>query len=181
MMSTLHYTNSLSWNGIVIVHRDNSTRIDRCSSRTHYPASGPSSVHCGAAANINFIVDCFDPIGLEPIIYHTHGEHTNYYTTDAVLIYHEKTYLSFNVHQMRIDKFSVISATVQYRVSKLRVTAKAVAPDTIDPRKGKIKSNALSIAINVPSFPNCRITNVCIALLAASILMIELALSFFPR
>jgi hypothetical protein len=46
-------------------------------------------VHCGAAANINFIVDCFDPIGIEPTIYHTHGEH-NYYTIDAILIFYEK-------------------------------------------------------------------------------------------
>ena len=90
MMSTLHYTSTLSLDGIVIVHRDNSTRKDRCYSLTHYPASGSSSVHCVEAAYINFIVDCFDPIELEPTIYHTHGEHTNYYTTDAVLIYYEK-------------------------------------------------------------------------------------------
>ena len=90
MMSTLHYTSTLSLDGIVIVHRDNCTRIDRCSSLTHYPAPGPSSVHCGEAANFNFIVDCFDIIGLEPTIYHTHGEYTNYYTTDAVIIYYEK-------------------------------------------------------------------------------------------
>ena len=56
-------------------------------------SSGPSSVHCGEAANINFIVDCFDPIGLQPAIYHTHGEYTNYYTTDAVLIYYETNLL----------------------------------------------------------------------------------------
>jgi len=47
-------------------------------------------VHSGEAEYINFILVDFDPIGLEPTIYHTHGEYTNYYTTDAVHIFYEK-------------------------------------------------------------------------------------------
>jgi hypothetical protein len=52
---------------------------------------------------------------------------------------------------------------------------------TTDPRLGQIKSNPLSMTINFPSFPNCVITNVPIALLSAIVSIIELALSFFRR
>jgi hypothetical protein len=34
--------------------------------------------------NTNFIVFSFTQAGLDPTIYHTHGEHVNHYTTDAV-------------------------------------------------------------------------------------------------
>ena len=39
----------------------------------------------GEATNINFYSLWFDPIGLEPMIYGTRGEHANHYTTDTVL------------------------------------------------------------------------------------------------
>jgi hypothetical protein len=41
----------------------------------------------GEATNTNFIVVGLTRPGLEPTIYHTQDEHTNYYTTDAVKIY----------------------------------------------------------------------------------------------
>ena len=37
------------------------------------------------ATNTNFIVFGFTRSGLEPTIYHARGEHTNRYTTDAVV------------------------------------------------------------------------------------------------
>jgi hypothetical protein len=37
-----------------------------------------------AATNTNFIVFGLTSPGLEPMIYHTQGEHANHYTTDAV-------------------------------------------------------------------------------------------------
>ena len=36
------------------------------------------------AANTNFIVVGVTLLRLEPMIYHTHSEHANHYTTDAV-------------------------------------------------------------------------------------------------
>jgi hypothetical protein len=38
----------------------------------------------GEATNTNFIVFGLTQPGLEPMIYHTRGEHANHYTTDAV-------------------------------------------------------------------------------------------------
>jgi hypothetical protein len=35
--------------------------------------------------NYQFYSLWFDPTGLEPTIYRTRGEHTNHYTTDAVI------------------------------------------------------------------------------------------------
>jgi hypothetical protein len=37
------------------------------------------------ATNTNFIVFGLTRLGLDPTIYHTRGEHANYYTTDPVL------------------------------------------------------------------------------------------------
>jgi hypothetical protein len=44
------------------------------------------AVLSGEATNTNFIVFGLTRPGLEPIIYHTRGEHANYYTNDAVYI-----------------------------------------------------------------------------------------------
>jgi hypothetical protein len=48
-----------------------------CSSRCWFVLSG-------GATNTNFIVFCLTWSGLKSTIYHTRGEHTNHYTTDAV-------------------------------------------------------------------------------------------------
>ena len=39
---------------------------------------------CGKATNTNFLVCSLTRPGLKPTIYHTRGEHTNHYITDAV-------------------------------------------------------------------------------------------------
>jgi len=36
------------------------------------------------AANTNYIIFGLTRLGLEPTIYHTRGQHANYYTTNAV-------------------------------------------------------------------------------------------------
>ena len=45
-------------------------------------------MHSGETTHTNFIVFGLTWPGLEPTIYHTRGEHVNYYTTDAVKFYY---------------------------------------------------------------------------------------------
>ena len=129
-------------------------------------------MHSGDAEYINFIVVCFDPIGLEHTIYHTHGEHTNYYTTDAVHIFYEK--LTSALTFIRWEETSLASSLQpsNIRVSKLCVTLPAVDPDTTGPMERGVTPSVFCTAINVRSFPNCMITHLSIASLAASISII---------
>jgi hypothetical protein len=79
---------------IVLAHWNNSPEREMVPhSGTHYPqipsqpvfALSPKSyMFSGEATNTNFIVFGLTRPGLEPMIYHTRGEHANHYTTNAV-------------------------------------------------------------------------------------------------
>jgi hypothetical protein len=71
------------------------------------------------ATNTNLIVFGLTQPGLEPMIYHTRGEHANHYTTDAVHLldmFNSKTcvivkHVSYHVLDMFNSKICVISCT----------------------------------------------------------------------
>ena len=85
----------LSWIFIVLVHWNNSLRIDMSphSDTLSWFWSNQSLLfsYCcmlsGEATNINFIVFALTRSGLKPTIYCTGGEHANHYTTDSVMLY----------------------------------------------------------------------------------------------
>jgi hypothetical protein len=98
MKSTLYWTNTLSWNFIVLAHRhwNNSPLIDMSThsdTLSWFQASKSLlfSPYCSVisreATNTNYIVFGFTRSGLEPTIYCTRGEHGNHYTTNEPTIY----------------------------------------------------------------------------------------------
>jgi hypothetical protein len=60
--------------------------------------------------NTNFIVFGLTQPGLEPMIYHTQGEHANHYTTDAVfLVQTDKNICSFcDIFKVILNHYFVI-------------------------------------------------------------------------
>jgi hypothetical protein len=52
------------------------------------------SVLSGEATNTNFIVFGLTRSGIDPMIYHTRGEHANHYTNDEVRIFLERNKFS---------------------------------------------------------------------------------------
>jgi hypothetical protein len=96
MRSVLYNTNKLSWIFIVLAHWNNRLRIDMSPhSDTIAWFQANQSLFCllnaaclaGEATNTNIIVFGLTRIGLNPMIYHTWGEHAKHYTTDVIKLY----------------------------------------------------------------------------------------------
>ena len=84
MMSPLYKTGMLSWICIVLAHWNNIPYIIMTPSQPVFALTSYCCVLIGDATNTNFIVIDLTQPGLEPTNYHTRGENTTNYTTDAV-------------------------------------------------------------------------------------------------
>jgi hypothetical protein len=87
--------NTLSWILKVLAHWNNSPQVDMSlhHSDTLFWLGANQSLplllnavclFSGEATNTNFIVFGLTYLVLEPIVYHTHGEHFNHHTTNSV-------------------------------------------------------------------------------------------------